>query len=191
MVENAWEEYVNNKNNNVGSSTMYMGYKSAYDAFGDHLRSHYVVSFSMEEGGKGKGACGNKQPWGKGYRRKSRSRFYNVYFGRRTGIYASWHECNMQVLGFSGASLEFFDTYEESKEIWDKHITALGGAKPIPHDPPNVEASSSGFTTEASTSGFASQASTSGLASENSGNLEAFLVGLLLGLAMTQKQLHL
>ncbi|KAK7257120.1 hypothetical protein RIF29_30852 [Crotalaria pallida] len=95
----------------------------------------------MEGPGKGKG-LGGKQSWSKGNRR--RSRFYNVYVGRRTGVYCSWDECHMQVNGFSGASYKSFDSYEEAIQMWERHLRLVGNEESIHHHPVNGEGSSYG-----------------------------------------------
>ncbi|KAK7251138.1 hypothetical protein RIF29_34075 [Crotalaria pallida] len=138
----------------------------------------------MEDGGKGKGISGSKHPWEKGYPCRRRSRYYNVYVGRRTGIYTSWHECHMQVTSFSGASFESFETYEEAKEMWDKQVPWMGGARSICDNGPNGEGSSSGMGSEGESRAGESRVGDVN-ESQNGGNLEAFIVGLLLGLAKT------
>ncbi|KAK7256365.1 hypothetical protein RIF29_29807 [Crotalaria pallida] len=145
----------------------------------------------MEDGDKGKGCNGNKQPWKKGYPRRRKSRFYNVYVGRRTGIYTSWHECHMQVTGFSGASFESFDTFEEAKVMWDNHVGSegLGGAEPIRDNGPNGEGSSSGLGSEGESMAGEARVGDAN-ESENVGCLEAFILGLLVGLAITHKQFY-
>ncbi|MDT2600956.1 ribonuclease H family protein [Enterococcus hulanensis] len=51
-------------------------------------------------------------------------RFYAVRKGAVPGIYATWNEAKVQVLGFSGASYKKFSTEEEAKRYIDE------GSKP-------------------------------------------------------------
>lgn len=44
-------------------------------------------------------------------------KFYAVKFGRKTGIYTSWAECEQQVKGFKGASYKSFTTKEEAQQF--------------------------------------------------------------------------
>lgn len=43
-------------------------------------------------------------------------KYYAVKNGRKVGIYASWDECKLQVLGFSDAQYKSFDTREEAEQ---------------------------------------------------------------------------
>lgn len=43
--------------------------------------------------------------------------FYSVTRGKKTGVYKTWKECQMQVKGFSGAIYKKFDTLEEAEEF--------------------------------------------------------------------------
>ena len=42
-------------------------------------------------------------------------KYYAVRKGRKTGVFATWAECQKQVTGFSGAEFKSFGTMEEAK----------------------------------------------------------------------------
>ncbi|KAK7259734.1 hypothetical protein RIF29_25347 [Crotalaria pallida] len=114
---------------------------------------------------------------GKGYRLKAR--FYNVYVGRQTGIYRSWHECHMQVRKYSGTSFQALDTFEEAKEFWDKHLAAQSTAgifRPWWWWANFIFI----FIVGGSNDGDVGD-----LRERVNGNMEAFLTGLKVGLSMT------
>ncbi|KAK7257560.1 hypothetical protein RIF29_31611 [Crotalaria pallida] len=150
IAENAWEEYVNNKNNNVVWSTLHMG---------------YICSNDVAEG---------RPP---------------VTMGRYAETEYLAREDAALVTGFSGASFESFDTFEEAKVMWDNHVRRLGGAEPIRDNGPNGEGSSSGLGSEGESMAGEARVGDAN-ESENVGCLEAFILGLLVGLAITHKQFY-
>ncbi|KAK7260380.1 hypothetical protein RIF29_26376 [Crotalaria pallida] len=93
--------------------------------------------------------------------------------------------CYMQVTGYSRASYEAFDTFEEAKESWDSHVAAqLTGSVPV-HGDGGGEASSSSPVV----GGSSDDGGVGALPNiVNDANLEAFLIGLMVGLAMTLKK---
>ena len=48
----------------------------------------------------------------------SKKRYYVVWKGRRTGIFASWAECEAQVKGFTGAQYKAFETRLEAERAY-------------------------------------------------------------------------
>ena len=44
-------------------------------------------------------------------------KYYAVRKGRKTGVFATWAECQKQVTGFSGAEFKSFGTMEEAKPL--------------------------------------------------------------------------
>ena len=44
-------------------------------------------------------------------------KYYAVRKGRKTGVFATWAECQKQVTGFSGAEFKSFGTMEEAREF--------------------------------------------------------------------------
>lgn len=44
------------------------------------------------------------------------SKFYAVRKGRKTGVFNSWAECQVQINGFSGAEYKSFPTYQEAMD---------------------------------------------------------------------------
>ncbi|KAK7282024.1 hypothetical protein RIF29_10496 [Crotalaria pallida] len=84
-----------------------------------------------------------------------------------------------KVIRYSGALFESFDTYEEAIEMWEKHLAAVGDAKPIPHHPRNDVGSSSG--------GGDGTVVEDNRRSKTESFVEAFIVGLLIGLSMSMK----
>ncbi|KAK7259892.1 hypothetical protein RIF29_25507 [Crotalaria pallida] len=137
----------------------------------------------MEERRKGKDVGGDKNE-ARGYRCKCR--FYNVYFDRQPGIYLSWHVCHMQVTGYSRASYEAFDIFEEAKESWDRHVVAHStGGVPV-HGDGGGEASSSSSVVRGSSDG-----GVDALPNIVNANLEAFLIGLMIDKRVGKLQTHL
>ena len=47
-------------------------------------------------------------------------KYYAVRKGRKTGVFATWAECQKQVTGFSGAEFKSFGTMEEAKALLEK-----------------------------------------------------------------------
>ena len=68
-------------------------------------------------------------------------KYYAVRKGRKTGVFATWAECQKQVTGFSGAEFKSFGTMEEAKAFvggesaqaapGNKGDTAGGGASDV------------------------------------------------------------
>ena len=68
-------------------------------------------------------------------------KYYAVRKGRKTGVFATWAECQKQVTGFSGAEFKSFGTMEEAKAFvggesaqaapGNKGDTAGGGASEV------------------------------------------------------------
>ncbi|KAJ1431091.1 Ribosomal protein L9/RNase H1, N-terminal [Sesbania bispinosa] len=52
-------------------------------------------------------------------------KFYVVFHGRQPGIYGSWEECEIQVLGYSGNKHKSFKTLEEAQIAWSKHCKKM------------------------------------------------------------------
>ena len=55
--------------------------------------------------------------------------WYAVKSGRKTGLFTSWDDCKLQVIGYPGASYKGFFTKEEAMEflgdVTDKKVKAL------------------------------------------------------------------
>ena len=55
--------------------------------------------------------------------------WYAVKSGRKTGLFTSWDDCKLQVIGYPGASYKGFFTKEEAMEflgdVADKKVKAL------------------------------------------------------------------
>jgi ribonuclease HI len=49
---------------------------------------------------------------------KTKNKFYVVWKGRKTGIFASWKECEDQVKGFQGAKYKGFPNKAAAKAAW-------------------------------------------------------------------------
>lgn len=47
-------------------------------------------------------------------------KYYVVWQGKRTGVFRSWEECKLQVIGFAGAKFKSFDSIEAAEEAYDK-----------------------------------------------------------------------
>jgi len=68
--------------------------------------------------------------------------YYVVWKGRRTGIFNSWKECEVQVKGFAGAQFKAFPTRELAERAWHgKYGDTPGRSAPtrqwlfMPHPP--------------------------------------------------------
>lgn len=48
----------------------------------------------------------------------SKTKYYTVWKGVRTGVYPSWQDCLLQVKGFKGAMYKAFDTREEAERAF-------------------------------------------------------------------------
>lgn len=55
-------------------------------------------------------------------------KYYAVRKGRRTGVFATWAECQKQVTGFSGAEFKSFGTMEEAREFAGAGEAGAGAA---------------------------------------------------------------
>lgn len=59
---------------------------------------------------------------------RPKPKFYTVWHGRSTGVFATWQECEAQVKGFAGAKYKAFDTYAQARAAFadspDAHIAA-------------------------------------------------------------------
>ncbi len=68
----------------------------------------------------------------------SKSKFYVVWKGRKTGIFYTWQECSAQVTGFAGAEYKSFENQEAAEaafhsvyeEYKGKHASVLGPVIP-------------------------------------------------------------
>lgn len=47
-----------------------------------------------------------------------KTKFYVVWKGRKTGVFASWEECEAQVKGFPGAAYKAFPSREMAERAW-------------------------------------------------------------------------
>lgn len=60
-----------------------------------------------------------------------KKKFYAVRCGRQPGIYASWTDCQKQIMGFKGAVYKGFPSREEAESFLDgsdsRHIIENGG----------------------------------------------------------------
>ena len=45
----------------------------------------------------------------------AKKKYYAVKIGRKTGIYETWEECEMQVKGISGAQYKSFSNIEDAQ----------------------------------------------------------------------------
>lgn len=59
----------------------------------------------------------------------AKGKFYVVWKGRKTGIFASWSECEAQVKGFVGAQYKAFETRKEAD------VALLGGYQKVAGKP--------------------------------------------------------
>ena len=50
-------------------------------------------------------------------------KFYAVKQGIKTGIYTSWEECKLNVIGYSGAIYKSFDTFKQAEEYINQENT--------------------------------------------------------------------
>lgn len=48
------------------------------------------------------------------------SKYYAVKYGRKTGVFSSWKECQKQVIGFKGATYQSFQSETLAKQLWQK-----------------------------------------------------------------------
>ena len=55
------------------------------------------------------------------------NKYYAVKKGRKTGIYESWAECEMQVKGFSGAEYKSFKDKKDAVEFLSDEKTVIDG----------------------------------------------------------------
>lgn len=66
---------------------------------------------------------------------RPKPKFYTVWHGRSTGVFATWQECEAQVKGFAGAKYKAFDTYAQARAAFadspDAHIAACPGTQTI------------------------------------------------------------
>lgn len=59
----------------------------------------------------------------------SKSKFYVVWKGKKTGIYSSWNACKRQIDGFEGAQYKSFPTLEEAEVAISKSYLDYKGKK--------------------------------------------------------------
>jgi hypothetical protein len=68
--------------------------------------------------------------------------YYVIFNGKNAGIYQSWHECGVHIIGKSGILHQKYKTYDEAVRAFETHRAppALPFAQlPVVHvDPPTV-----------------------------------------------------
>jgi len=56
--------------------------------------------------------------------------YYVVFKGEQPGVYISWAECSKHVLGYGGAVLKKYNSYEETMTAFNSAINSISTSNP-------------------------------------------------------------